>query len=335
MIIQSNSTFTIQDITSTYDKLPVGVYILKYSDKMGYFLSKTQDFVLPSKIYGSTRIVDKVINTFNTRPNKNLGVLFEGIKGSSKTLLSKLICTKINLPVILIQETFEDLESEVISFLSNPQLGDCVVFFDEFEKIFPSRCQTPILTLLDGTVNTHHLYLFTSNSKDYRDEFLNRPSRIYYRLVFDKIDDSVKEEVIEDLLVNKSQKAELTEVLDRFLILNFDILMSIIEEMNRYNCSAKEVVSDFGFNHEQIMVKTTCIPAGESIEYEANDDWYWTMGTSLGVHCPIPGKSMVEDYRYLSLSPESIKRVGDHYEAIDSAGNRYIIRRNNPLTLLF
>lgn len=336
MIIKNQSTFSFADIEQTYSKLPAGVYVLTYNDKLGFFLKQTTPFVIPSKIYGDVKIVDKIINTFNTRPNKNLGVLFEGLKGCSKTLTCKLICQKMNLPVILIQEDFTNLESEIIDFFSNKELGDCIIFFDEFDKIFPSKGdQVPILTLLDGTINTHHLYLFTSNENVCRKEFLNRPSRIYYHLINDKLDCSVINEVIDDLLINKSEKDKLIEILDNFLDLNFDTLISIIDEMNRYDASVTEIIRDFGFGFDSIFVRVFCIPNGDTIEYEATQDQYWTIGTPLEVHAPIPEKSMKIDWKYQDLHPNQIKRVRNHWEAIDSDGNKYIIKRDEPIKLLF
>lgn len=336
MIIKNKTTYSFSNIDQTFDKLPAGVYILTYDDKLGLILKQTASFTIPSKIYGDTKIVDKIINTFNTRPSKNLGVLFEGLKGCSKTLTCKLICQKMNLPVILIQESFDNIESDIIDFFSNKELGDCVIFFDEFDKIFKSyQSQTPILTLLDGTINTHHLYLFTANENVCRKEFLNRPSRIYYHIINTKLDHSVVEEVIDDLLINKSEKEGLLEVLNNFLDLNFDTLISIIDEMNRYNTSAKEIIHDFGFGFDQILIRVTCIPKGETTEYDATSDSYWTIGNSIEVHKPIPGESMKENYRYQDLQPEQIKRIRNHWETIDSEGNQYIIKRNEPLTLLF
>lgn len=336
MIIKNRSTFSFVDIEQTFDKLPVGVYILTYTEKHGFILKQTTSFITPSKIYGDIKIIDKVINTFNTRPNKNLGVLFEGLKGCSKTLTCKLICQRMNLPVILIQENFNNLESEVIDFFSNKELGDCIIFFDEFDKIFKSYVnQAPILTLLDGTINTHHLYLFTSNENVCRKEFLNRPSRIYYHLINDKLDYSIINEVIDDLLIDKSQKESLLKTLDNFLDLNFDILISIIDEMNRYNVPASEIIRDFGFGFDSIIVRVSCIPNGDTAEYDATQDQYWTIGTPLEVHKPISGTSLNDNYTYQDLFPDQIKRVRNHWEAIDANGNKYIIKRDEPTRLLF
>lgn len=336
MIIKNKTTFSFSNIDATFNRLPVGVYILTYDDKLGIVLKQTTPFTIPSKIYGDIHIVDKVVNTFNSRPNKNLGVLFEGLKGCSKTLTCKLICQKLNLPVILIQEDFTNMESKIVDFFSNPELGNCIILFDEFDKTF-NDCdsQVPILTLLDGTINTHHLYLFTANESRYRKELVNRPSRIYYHLVSSKLDSLTIEAVIDDLLVDKSKKEELIKILDNFLNLNFDILISIIEEANRYDTPIKELVRDFGFSFESIAIRVTCIPNGKTIEYDATHDSLWTFGTFLGVIAPIPGKSMKDDWKYQDLNPEQIKRVRNHWETIDDEGNKYIIKPIEATRLLF
>ena len=59
-IFKSNNFFKIAEIDGTYEKLPVGVYNLNKNNS-GYFLTKTNDFTLPEKIYGDMSIVDRWI----------------------------------------------------------------------------------------------------------------------------------------------------------------------------------------------------------------------------------------------------------------------------------
>ena len=60
-IVKNGNELRITSIQGTYDKLPVGVYNLE-CDENGYFLTKTDDFKLPKKIYG-----DKFQRRYNNR----------------------------------------------------------------------------------------------------------------------------------------------------------------------------------------------------------------------------------------------------------------------------
>ena len=133
MIIQNNSIYKVGSFTGSYDKLPIGTYRLRQDERTReFFLVKVENFKMPNKLYGDLSHIDRFLNTFKHQ-NKNLAVLLSGEKGSGKTNDSKLLCIKSGMPVIIIDEVFTD--SNLINFLSNPELGSCVVFIDEYEKL--------------------------------------------------------------------------------------------------------------------------------------------------------------------------------------------------------
>jgi len=57
---------------------------------------------------------------------KNLGVIFNGLKGTGKTLSAKLLCNALNLPVVIVQHPYEGL----VNFLQS-LCFECIVFIDE------------------------------------------------------------------------------------------------------------------------------------------------------------------------------------------------------------
>ena len=89
------------------------------------------------KLYelGTDPIIRLVKKTWESRPfvegNKNLGVIFNGIKGTGKTLSAKLLCNAIGLPIVIVQNSSEGL----LPFLQSLNF-ECVVFIDEAEKTF-------------------------------------------------------------------------------------------------------------------------------------------------------------------------------------------------------
>lgn len=257
MIIQNNSTYTVGSFTGSYNKLPIGTYRLRQDERThDFFLVKVENFKIPNKLYGDLSHIDRFLNTFKHQ-NKNLAVLLSGEKGSGKTNDSKLLCIKSGMPVIIIDEVFTD--SNLINFLSSPELGSCVIFIDEYEKLYTAQDEELlILQILDGACNSKHLYLLTANStSNINTNLLNRPSRIFYRKNYNGLDDSIIEDVISNELIHSQWKDELYEVLNKFTIVTFDILMSLVSEVNRYNESPISCAKLMNFVPQPIYVNIT------------------------------------------------------------------------------
>ena len=86
----------------------------------GFYLTKIEDqFEFSHKLYGlETSLIDRIVRTWDGT-NKNLGVLLNGLKGTGKTVTSKVICNTVQLPVILIN--------------MNPEGGGIPEFLNEIE----------------------------------------------------------------------------------------------------------------------------------------------------------------------------------------------------------
>lgn len=242
-IIKNGNELRITSIQGTYDKLPVGVYNLELDDS-GYFLTKTADFKLPKKIYGDMSIVDRWLHTYQTR-GRNLGVLLAGLKGGGKTITAKLLAIKSGLPIITINAPY--CGSDFISFISNECLGDCVIFLDEYEKIYSKETKdgdgdSSLLSVLDGPYQMHHLFILTVNSVAVNTNLMNRPSRIFYRKNYEGLTPEDIKEIAEDLLLDKSLVEDLISTASKMFQISFDTLISIIEEVNRYGEPASQCI---------------------------------------------------------------------------------------------
>lgn len=253
-IVKNGNELRITSIQGTYDKLPVGVYNLE-CDESGYFLTKTDDFKLPKKIYGDMSIVDRWLHTYQTR-GRNLGVLLAGLKGGGKTITAKLLAIKSGLPIIIINSPYYG--SRFISFLSNECLGDCVIFLDEYEKIYNRETKdgdgdSSLLSVLDGPYQMHHLFILTVNSVSVNTNLINRPSRIFYRKNYDGLTLEEIKEIAEDLLFDKSLEEDLISTASRMFQISFDTLISIIEEVNRYGEPASQCILNMNLTPMRIL----------------------------------------------------------------------------------
>lgn len=210
---------------------------------------KKENFDLPPKIYGDHSIVDRWIKSYNNNREKNMGIVLSGLKGTGKTITAQMLCLKLELPVILINNDWSGVG--FIDYITNPQLGKCIVFIDEFEKIYYDKAkQKDLLSIMDGNFRTELLFLLTVNEYKLNEYLINRLNRIKYRKSYDNLEESVILDVINDLLINKEHTDSILDCFDRLGICTFDLLVNIIKEVNLFNESAIECAKHLNLQTE-------------------------------------------------------------------------------------
>ena len=227
-----------------HQTLPPGNYIIK-QDPMtnALFFDQVENFSNPSKLYGPVREqAVRVLTTFWDRP-QSTGILLNGEKGSGKTLLARQLSitgAEQGIPTIIINAPWKgDQFNQLIQSVNQP----CIVMFDEFEKVYDSDDQVHVLTLLDGVFNSKKLFVLTCNDKYRIDQHMhNRPGRIYYSLDYVGLDPDFITEYCEDNLVNQEHTDTIARVASTFSNFNFDMLKAMVEEINRYNESPRQVL---------------------------------------------------------------------------------------------
>lgn len=251
MYVEQNKEFTPSNGFDFHKKLPNRTFTVRFNRNIGeFYLKQIEPFSLPKKIYGNPiKYVDRYLKTFNERKG-NLGILLSGIKGTGKSLLAKMICIKSNLPVLVITESYRGEKFK--AFLDNIK-EECVILIDEFEKIYDETEQREFLSILDGVFSGKKMFLLTSNRTKINPYMMNRPGRIFYKREYTDIPEEVLNEIVSDLLVNKEHSKELKEILFSIGSVNIDMVVSIIDEMNRYNESPKETISYLNIIPESTM----------------------------------------------------------------------------------
>lgn len=162
---------------------------------------------------------------------KNLGVIFNGLKGTGKTLSAKLLCNAIDLPVVIVQYPYEGL----VNFLQS-LCFECIVFIDEAEKTFKKgEDDDVLLRLIDGVYNqTRKLYILTTNQLTLNDNLLGRPGRIRYRFEFSNLLPKAINDYLDDNLLPEcsNQRRSILSQVDLLEISTIDILKALVDEVN-------------------------------------------------------------------------------------------------------
>ena len=226
------------------ETLPPKNYTVKQNKMSGeYYLEPVDDFVMPKKLYGDTmKKAERILATFKDRP-LSTGVHLDGVKGSGKTLLAKVLsylAQRDGIASIVINQPF--CGDEFNAFIQSIDVP-AILIFDEFEKVYNWETQNKILTLFDGVYPTKKLFVLTTNDCHSVTSFLkNRPGRIYYSFKFDTLGKQFIEEYCNDNLIDKAQTASVVKYTGIFSFFNFDMLAAAVEEMNRYGESLQEVL---------------------------------------------------------------------------------------------
>ena len=190
-------------------------------------------FTFNFKIYdlGAEEIMQKIETTWNSDVfvggNKNLGVIFNGLKGTGKTIASKIMSNRLNIPVIVVNAPYNGLLNFIQSLCF-----ECVVLIDEAEKTFREDGDV-LLKMIDGVYNeTRKLYILTTNRLTIDENLLGRPGRIRYIKQFGNLTAKAVTDYISDNLRDKTKSGQILDVVDGLQISTIDILKSIVDEVN-------------------------------------------------------------------------------------------------------
>lgn len=223
---QINANFKVMS------NLPKGIYNLNIDDSGKWFLTKyAEEFIFPYKLYDlENDFIDHFIKTYQ-HSTGNLGCLFNGIKGTGKSVAAKMIANKLELPVIIVK-SMGQLNQSMIEYLSAINT-ECVFFFDEFEKNFDSKDST-VLQIMDGVYNSdfRKVFLLTTNSLYINENLIGRPSRIRYVKQFGNLSLNAVNEFLDDNLNDLSLKSNVIDFINTLSISTIDILKSIVSEIN-------------------------------------------------------------------------------------------------------
>lgn len=254
--------------TETLPSIPVGNWIVMFHPQTGFYLQEMDDFVLPKKIYGdSEKLADKFLKTFEQR-DKNLGILLSGLKGTGKSLLSRLICKKSNLPVLIIPASYNGVGFADFLRKVNQKV---IIFMDEFEKVYGKHGsiedQEGLLSILDGVFPSKFLFLLTINNLNKMESnLLNRPGRIFYHKNYEGLDEDVIREVLQDNLQDTGKIEEILRICQFLGEVSMDSVVSLIQECNMYpEQSPSELVKLMNLSPARVNYTMTVTKGGRPV----------------------------------------------------------------------
>ncbi|MFD7669067.1 AAA family ATPase [Streptomyces sp. NPDC059788] len=254
-IVASGGEFRLYgDSVQTFAALPVATYTITFDQATGYSLRQTESLTSAEEtVYGSHASRVQRIVTGYSNMDRSLGVILSGDKGMGKTLMLRLLAERmreeLRLPTVLVQHDTPRLAA----FLD--ELGEAVVVFDEFEKIFSDEddeSQNQFLSLFDGLSTTKRLYVLSVNELDrVNDYMLNRPGRFHYHMRFAYPEPETVATYLRDRVhgVDERQVAEIVDFSRKYDI-NFDHLRAIAFEL-RLGGAFEEVIGDLNIKRSE------------------------------------------------------------------------------------
>ena len=293
-VLRDKKIFDVISNVDIIEHLPVANYEIKFGAFGRIFLEETDNVIIPKKVYSNdTDFIQHVLHTWKHTENV-MGVGLVGKKGLGKSFTGNIIAQEAGVPIIRLLGVAPN--SNLFGFLNKIE-QDFVLFIDEFEKNFEKKrdndsgliSQEDFLTFLDngGGRKNRILLITTANDKYAISDFLkNRPSRLRYYKEYNRLEDNIIQEIITDLLKDKTHQADLLKYLP-YEDLNIDVLIKIIQEINLHNKPYSTFKSFFNYKREtsleyEIYMLETEKSEPVKLSTKLSDREYLYSGTNLG-----------------------------------------------------
>lgn len=270
------------DSVTTHDALPAYTYTVEFNDLTGYSLKRAEPLTSgEEKVYGNHGDrVRRIVRSYEVM-DRSLGVILSGDKGMGKSLMLRMVAeamrNKHDLPTIIVRHNTPGIASFI------DEIGEAVIVFDEFEKIFTSDHkgddQAQFLSLFDGMSAAKRLYILSVNDLTRLNDFMqNRPGRFHYHMRFTYPAADMIRTYLKDQAPTTSEK-NIKEVVNfsRRFDLTFDHLRAIAFELNLGE-NFMDVVGDLNIkrsiNHGDMSEVIVTLKDGRVVTFTGSIDLF-------------------------------------------------------------
>lgn len=222
-MLKYGKTVVFQSGTSL-EKLENQVYTINKDGMGNLFLLQIEPFQYMEMDGNAKNIESIVLNHHNRHPG-SFGCIFDGISGMGKTQNIKNICIKFGLPVLFVDTEIHGTDIRKILDMINT---DCVLFFDEFEKLYDDSDH--LLSLFDGVKTRNKVITFVSfnEEKNLSRYFFGRPGRFVFRFKYNPLETNQASQFILSRVDGLEEK-KLMKFLDKIDNLSYDICDKIVK----------------------------------------------------------------------------------------------------------
>jgi hypothetical protein len=295
------------DDLKTFGQLPSGNYKVCFDKMMGFYLLDTDSFKVEEKQYGQHPLkIAKVEKLFDSI-DRSVGIILSGEKGMGKSMFARALSASFaedrehrNIPTVIVNYAFPG----VVDFLESIK-QECIVLFDEFEKVFDNgeqkEPQDRLLSLFDGVSQTKRLYVVTVNDiRRVNQYMINRPGRFHYHLQFSyPSHEEIAEYLKDKLLPEYYDQIGIVQRFSSRASMNYDALRAIAHELNQ-GYTFKETIEDLNVSTPESDMSVYSV----NIEYSNGT----IAGTELhlnlmGSRCRFSHDTPTGDYVTINFSP--------------------------------
>lgn len=249
-----------------YGVLPQGIYTITIQETMSgieFYFTPQKDFHIPDYVIKDEAFIERVKSVY-IKSDKQLGILLHGLSGMGKSMLAKQLCmemvTKHQMPVIIFDFHSAEHIADILKQINQPS----VIFLDEFEKMFAVGNensnhylkQNELLSILDGTNVSKHIFLFTANEKsEISPHMFNRPSRIRYCINYTAIPRNIIVQIIDNSVDEQDKRDFLYGLTNVVKTLTYDVLFELINEvLYTEELNVNEFLRVFNLESKQVSV---------------------------------------------------------------------------------
>ena len=249
-----------------YGVLPQGIYTITIQETMSgieFYFTPQKDFHIPDYVIKDEAFIERVKSVY-IKSDKQLGILLHGLSGMGKSMLAKQLCmemvTKHQMPVIIFDFHSAEHIADILKQINQPS----VIFLDEFEKMFAAGNestnrylkQNELLSILDGTNVSKHIFLFTANEKsEITPHMFNRPSRIRYCINYTAIPRNIIIQIIDNSVDEQDKREFLYGLTNVIKTLTYDVLFELINEvLYTEELNVNEFLRVFNLESKQVSI---------------------------------------------------------------------------------